>query len=266
MTKPKYSLKLGWLYPSLMSTYGDRGNVIVLSRRCEWRDIDIRVVPIDQSTDAKTLATFDFFFAGGAQDLEQSLVMENLQGEKAEILKNQIEKDIPALFVCGAPQLMGKWYEPGVGERIEGVGIFDMTTTHPGPNQPRLIGNIVATINWSHLQSPLSIGDEPYARYIIGFENHGGRTKLGKNVKSLAQILVGKGNNGEDNTEGVVYKNAIGTYLHGPLLPKNPHIADWIIHKALEIKYQKDISLEKLDNTLEYQAQKAIAKRLGVQL
>lgn len=281
--KNNYMLTIGWLYPQLMSTYGDRGNIIVLQKRCEWRGIAVQIVPIDHTTKPEVLTTIDLFFAGGAQDLEQSIVMDDLKKQKAKTLKEQIEKNIPALFVCGAPQLMGTWYEPAIGEKIDGVGIFDMTTTHPGPNRPRLIGNILAKINWSYLlgskyehterkgagSNHLRGGNEYVAsknQYMVGFENHGGRTTLGKNTRPLAHVLVGHGNNGIDKTEGVVYKNAIGTYLHGPLLPKNPHLADWAIQTSLEVKYKKEIKLEKLDNSLEYQAQRAIAKRLGVQL
>lgn len=252
-------LVIGWLYPELMSTYGDRGNITVLLKRCEWRDITVTIFPINQQTAPETLRNVDIFFAGGAQDLEQRIVMSDLKKKKGAILHEQIEADIPALFVCGAPQLMGKWYEPGVGERIEGVGIFDMTTKHPGPDKPRLIGNCVAKINSQTLEVTRDT-------YVIGFENHGGRTTLGKNVKPLATVIIGHGNNGEDHTEGMMYKNAIGTYLHGPLLPKNPVIADWLIQKSLKVKYKKHILLKKLDDTLENQAQQAIANKLGLTL
>jgi len=263
----RYALTIGWLYPKLMSTYGDRGNIIVLTKRCEWRGIDVEVVPIDQTTTDQKLVTIDLFFAGGAQDREQGIVMKDLKKGKAKILKDSIANNTPALFVCGAPQLMGKWYEPAEGERIEGVGVFDITTKHPGQNEPRLIGNIIAKINWTSLMSRGAGSLPPRGwEYIVGFENHGGRTSLGKSVKPLAKVIVGHGNNGIDKTEGMVYKNAIGTYLHGPLLPKNPHIADWIIQKALEVKYKQEIQLKELEDSLEYQAQKAIAKQLGVQL
>lgn len=252
-------LTIGWLYPELMSTYGDKGNIIILSKRCEWRNIECEIVPINDKTEAEKLKSIDLFFAGGAQDLEQSIVMKDLQKKKGRVLKEQIEANIPALFVCGAPQLMGKWYEPGKGERIDGVGIFDMTTTHPGDDQPRLIGNIIAKID----TSTLSLDEDTY---LVGFENHGGRTTLGKNTKPLANVIVGYGNNGEDKSEGMVYKNAVGTYLHGPLLPKNPKIADWLIQKALKTKYKREAPLQELNDDLENQAQSAIAKKLGITL
>lgn len=264
-----YSLTIGWLYPQLMSTYGDRGNIIVLQKRCEWRGINTTLVTIDQTTNDKSLKTIDLLFGGGAQDREQAIVMEDLY-KKKHILKTLIENNIPALFVCGAPQLFGTYYEPSVGKRIDGVGIFDMITKHPGNTKPRLIGNVTAEVIWENLQrhpgeattstrlaeakgeaqveSPKndSIASLQNDKLIVGFENHGGRTYLGKTAKPFAKIIKGFGNNGEDGTEGVVYKNAIGTYLHGPLLPRNPHIADFLIAKALEVKYKKKVILEEL--------------------
>jgi lipid II isoglutaminyl synthase (glutamine-hydrolysing) len=249
-------LKIGWLYPQLMSTYGDKGNITVLQKRCEWRGIKVEILPIDQATSDKALQSIDLLFGGGAQDREQEIVMENLK-KKKKVIKELIEKNIPALFVCGAPQLMGNYYEPSEGKRIEGLGIFDMHTQHPGPKDDRLIGNLIASI-----ENP----EEIAGVNVVGFENHGGRTILGKNVKPFAKVIKGFGNNGQDGTEGVVYKNAIGCYLHGPLLPKNPQIADYLIAKALEVKYKKEIKLDPLDDALEENAKYAIAQRLGVAL
>jgi CobQ-like glutamine amidotransferase family enzyme len=249
-------LTIGWLYPKLMSTYGDRGNVIVLQKRCEWRGIEVEVVSIDQTTTDKQIAQVDLLFGGGAQDREQEIVIEHLMKQKKAI-KALIENNVPALFVCGAPQLFGKYYEPAVGKRIEGLGIFDMHTKHPGLNKNRLIGNLIANIT-----NPEILNNQ----MIVGFENHGGRTILGKNVAPFANVLKGYGNNGKDGTEGVIYKNAIGCYLHGPLLPKNPHVADYLIGKALEVKYKKSIELKTLNDALEEQAKSAIAHRLGIRV
>lgn len=253
-------LTIGWLYPQLMSTYGDRGNILVLQKRCEWRGIKTEILEIDQSTNDKRLSTIDLLFGGGAQDREQELVMKDLYKKKHAIV-SLIENNIPSLFVCGAPQLMGQYYEPFVGKRIEGLGIFDIFTKHPGLRQNRLIGNILAKIETQNLPTPQSLIPNPY---IVGFENHGGRTFLGKKAKPFAKVIKGFGNNGEDHSEGIVYKNAIGSYLHGPLLPKNPQIADWLIAKALEVKYKKQIKLQPLDDTLEEKARHTILKRLGV--
>lgn len=256
-------LTVGWLYPELMSTYGDKGNILVLKRRCEWRNIAFSILPIDQTTKPKDIKTVDIIFGGGSQDREQEIVMRDLKGEKQEIIKEKIENNIPALFVCGSPQLMGRYYEPAVGQRIEGLGIFDMVSKNPGPDVPRCIGNTVAKVNWQHLNTILNSQFSTF-NYIVGFENHGGRSYLGKNCKPFAKVIKGYGNNGADGTEGMIYKNAIGCYFHGPLLPKNPQIADFIIQRALEVKYKTEITLQPLDDTLEQKAQEAILKRLGV--
>lgn len=256
----KQTLTIGWLYPKLMSTYGDRGNITVLQKRCEWREIGVNVLEIDETTTEKQLATVDLLFGGGAQDREQELVMRHLMKLKSGI-RRLIESSVPALFVCGSPQLFGNYYEPSEGKRIEGLGIFDMYTEHPGPKANRLIGNLIAELNTENLSNPHDL--EPNTM-LVGFENHGGRTHLGPAVKPLATVLKGFGNNGTDNSEGVIYKNALGCYLHGPLLPKNPRIADWLIAQALKKKYKTEIKLEPLDDSLEEKAKSAIAKRLGI--
>jgi lipid II isoglutaminyl synthase (glutamine-hydrolysing) len=260
----KHSLTIGWLYPDLMSTYGDRGNVICLQKRCEWRDIAVHILPIDQATTEKQIASIDLLFGGGSQDREQEIVMRDLMKKKKAIIQ-VVEAHKPALFVCGSPQIMGKFYEPGVGKRIEGLGIFDMESVHPGPDTPRCIGNIVARVQLHNLL-PSEKQHTAMQPLIVGFENHGGRTYLGRNAKPFAHVIKGYGNNGKDHTEGVVYKNAIGCYFHGPLLPKNPFIADHLIATALKIKYKTTIALDPLDDTLETQARDAIVKRLGVEL
>lgn len=261
----RYQLTIGWLYPDLMSTYGDRGNILVLQKRCAWRGIEVKTLPITPKTTNNELKTVNLLFGGGAQDREQDIVMRDLKGAKGNIIKDLIDRNIPALFVCGSPQLMGKYYEPSAGNRIEGLGIFDMVTHHPGPENDRLIGNVVAKVNWDNLDvhsSQLTA----HSKYIVGFENHGGRTTLGPSVKPFAQVVIGNGNNGQDGTEGAVYNNAIGCYFHGPLLPKNPHIADFLIQKALEVKYKKEITLQPLYDELEQQAHQAIVKKLGVKI
>jgi lipid II isoglutaminyl synthase (glutamine-hydrolysing) len=279
----KYNLTIGWLYPDLMSTYGDRGNIIALTKRCEWRGIKVNIVPIDQTTLNSQLSTLNLLFGGGAQDREQEIVMRDLHQKKKSI-QNLIESNIPALFVCGAPQLIGKYYEPSEGKRIEGLGIFDMVSKHPGPNKPRLIGDVAAEVYWENLSYSSSeeqsdesrISQLPHKgasffepsrlnnKLIVGFENHGGRTYLGTNAKPFAKVIKGFGNNGNDSTEGVVYKNAIGCYLHGPLLPKNPQIADFLITKALEVKYKEEIKLQPLDDSLEEKAQQAMLTKLNI--
>lgn len=268
-------LTVGWLYPDLMSTYGDRGNIVVLKKRMAWRGSTLKILPITTETTVKELESLDLIFGGGAQDREQEIVMRDLKKAKGEHIRSLIEKGTPALFVCGAPQLMGKFYEPAVGERIEGLGIFDMETRNPGPEAPRLIGNVIAEVQWRNFTHPVISNDSERSRdfssqaprndnIIVGFENHGGRTYLGKNAKPFAKVIKGNGNNSEDGTEGVVYKNAIGCYFHGPLLPKNPMIADWLLKTALEKKYNEAVELEDLDDALETKARQAVMKKLGV--
>lgn len=277
---------VGWLYPELMSTYGDRGNIICMKKRCEWRDIEFEVVAIDQNTTESDFKRISMIFGGGSQDRQQEIVMRDLK-DKKDVIKDKIENGTPALFVCGSPQLMGKYYEPAEGQRIDGVGVFDMVSKHPGKGAQRCIGNIVAEVNWESLDvkglrrsyrssskvssdvtssENVSLNNSAEQKYIVGFENHGGRTYLGEKVKPFAKVIKGYGNNGEDGTEGVVYKNAIGCYFHGPLLPKNPHIADWIIQKTLEVAYQESVTLESLDDTLEWQAHRFMVDRLAKDL
>ncbi len=243
-----HRLIIGWLYPELMSTYGDRGNIFVLTKRCEWRGIDVTVVPIAFKTTTGAIESCDLIFGGGAQDRQQGIAIDDLL-KKAPVLKKLFDRGVPGLFVCGAPQLLGHYYMTGDGTKLTGLGIFDMVSKHFGKSKPRCIGNTIGDIGEEFRVQGLG-----YRNTIVGFENHGGRTYLGKGVKPFAKVIKGCGNNGEDGTEGAVYKNCIATYSHGPFLPKNPHIADWLIAKALEVKYGKKIDLKPLDDTLEWQA------------
>ncbi len=256
------NLKIGWLYPSLMSTYGDRGNVICLARRCEWRGLGAQIVPLDLNAPVEELGAVDICVGGGAQDREQELVMRDLRGAKADALREKIEAGTPGVFTCGAPQLLGHYYEPAQGRRIAGLGLFDFASVHPGPDARRCIGNLVFQVTAPRLVSDLvEAGDD--ARYVIGFENHGGRTFLG-NVEPLGRVVRGYGNNGQDGTEGAFYRHALATYAHGPLLPKNPFLADWLIRIALFEKYGTEVPLAPLDDALAEQARRALFKRLRV--
>lgn len=250
-----YELKIAWLYPDLMSTYGDRGNVIVLQKRCQWRDIGAEVVPITFESRIANLESCDLIFMGGAQDRQQKLAGEDFLKRKGPVVKKMVESGIPALFVCAAYQFVGHYYKPYQGEKIPGAGIFDLVTEHPGDQAKRMIGNVVA-----ELINPV----EHAGQTIVGFENHGGRTTLGPKMKPLARVIRGGGNNGEDGFEGAAYKNAIGSYFHGPLLPKNPAIADWLITKSIEKKYKKLITLLPLDDSEGDKARQHIIKSLGV--
>lgn len=247
-----HSLTIGWLYPELMSTYGDYGNIIVLQRRCEWRGINVEIVHLSLG---QWPSHVDLLFMGGAQDKEQQIVSDDLtkhKKQKTEKLKNMIEDRTPGLYICGAYQFLGQYYKAADWTKIPGLGIFDMYTQHPGEHKNRLIGDIVIQPNEQFSQSR-----------FVGFENHGGRTYLGKNAQPFAKVLKGYGNNGEDSTEGIIYKKSIGSYLHGPLLPKNPEIADWLILKALERRYDQTIVLTNLDDSFENTARKMVIGKIG---
>ncbi|WP_414623528.1 type 1 glutamine amidotransferase [Calothrix sp. CCY 0018] len=261
----KFELTIGWLYPTLMSTYGDRGNVIVIERRTQWRGYDVKVVPLDQNSTADDIRSVDVIVGGGAQDRQQEIVMRDLQGAKADAMREKLDNGTPGVFTCGSPQLLGHYYEPGLGQRIEGLGILDLVSVHPGENTRRCIGNLVIEVTASKLAKDLKEMLGGATPYLIGFENHGGRTKLGK-VEALGKVVYGLGNNGEDGTEGAFYQNAIATYSHGPLLPKNPVVADWLIQTALRNKYQEPVSLTPLDDTLAIQGREAMLKRLNVDI
>ena len=252
-------LTIGWVYPDLMSTYGDRGNIEVLLKRCQRREIDISIERINIDSEIDKLNSCNLIFMGGEQDRQQKLVGKDFISVKGPIIKKLLDKGIPALFVCAAYQFVGHYYQPYQGEKIMGAGIFDLYTEHLGDQAKRLVGNVVAEIIPN---TEFTIFNK--SKMIVGFENHGGRTYLGKGLRPFAKVIKGYGNNGEDGEEGAIYKNAIGSYFHGPILPKNPHIADWLIKKALIVKYQKEIEFKPLDDTLEWQAHNFILKRFGL--
>ncbi len=256
----KLFLKIGWLYPDLMSTYGDRGNITCIIKRCEWRGIKTQIIKIQKDISLDELNKVDLIFGGGAQDRQQEIVMSDLIGTKANILKKLINSGIPALFVCGSPQLMGNYYQTADGKIIKGLGIFNIITKNPSYNKKRFIGNVVAEVLLNNLDKKFL---NPFIKrlIIVGFENHGGRTYLLKDTKPLARVIKGYGNNGEDKTEGIIYKNALGTYMHGPFLSKNPEITDYLIEKSLLIKYKKYIRLTKLNDNLEFEAKKSIINK-----
>ena len=269
----RYSLIIGWLYPELMNIYGDRGNIITLVKRCEWRGIKAKVVELNPEFDQKLLATCNLLVMGGAQDRQQTIVNTDLKKKKLA-LTDVIEKGIPGLYVCGGFQFLGKYYKEADGTIIDGLDIFDLYTENPGPSVPRLIGNIAVQPNFDILRViPIRSG-ESRSKFstssnnksvIVGFENHGGRTYLGKKIDPMGKVIKGFGNNGNDQTEGAKYKNSFGTYMHGPVLPKNPHFADYLLKLALERKYP-NIELQVLDDTLEWQALSTIAKRLRIEI
>ncbi|HEY4037012.1 MAG TPA: hypothetical protein VGL94_23895 [Ktedonobacteraceae bacterium] len=217
------TLTLGHLYPDQLNLYGDRGNILTLRRRCQLRGIELRVVGLGIG-DALAPDEYDMLFIGGGQDKEQAPVAQDLHEMKGIGLWAAIEDDMPVLAVCGGFQLLAHYYRPAEGPDMQGLGVFDAWTIHKGARTARCIGDIA--IRWN-------------GQTLVGFENHGGRTYLGT-AKPLGKVLKGNGNNAEDYTEGAIYRNAYGTYLHGSLLPKNPHFADYLIKLALQRKYRSE--------------------------
>ena len=234
-------ITIGHLYPDLLNLYGDRGNIQCLMKRCLWRGIEAETIAFELG-DKIDFSKLDIVLLGGGSDREQMLVCEKLK-EIQKDFKAYVEDNGVVIAICGGYQLLGNYYKTDQG-MIEGLKLVDMSTEQ---GKGRLIGNIV-------MQSDLF--DMP----IVGFENHGGRTTIGNN-KALGKVLSGYGNDGQSGEEGVVYKNVIGTYLHGPLLPKNPQLAYILISRALEKKYGKKIELEKLDDSEEQEANSYIFHR-----
>lgn len=252
-----YKLKIAWLYPELMSTYGDRGNVIVLQKIAESNGIEVEIMRIDQNLNSQisNLKSADLIFMGGAQDLQQEIVNKDLLENKGTILKQMIEDGTPGLYICGAFQFLGKYYKDAYGTKIEGLGVFDMYT-ESYKNKPRLIGNCVIEPKFSILNSQIS-------NLMVGFENHGGRTFLSDKSQAFATVKKGFGNNGKDKTEGIHYKNSIGTYLHGPILPSNPELAVYLLEVAYENKYGEKIDI-KFNDVLSKKARLILLKRFGI--
>jgi len=229
-------LRLLALYPEQMNIYADRGNILFLQRRCEWRGIDF-VHASAGPGEAFDPATHDFIYLGGGQDRDQRAVAADMVESKRDALASATEAGAVMLAVCGGYQLLGGSYQLG-GESLPGLGLVDLETVRsPGP---RLIGNVAIEVDF---------GSGPQT--LAGFENHGGRTHLGPGATPLGKVIKGFGNNGEDGFEGVRHNNLIGTYLHGPLLPKNAWLADHLISLALERRYGDRPRLEPLEDSLE---------------
>jgi lipid II isoglutaminyl synthase (glutamine-hydrolysing) len=240
-------LRIVHLYPDLMSVYGDRGNVLTLARRAEWRgyDVEVQELSLGDRLDPREV---DLVFFGGGQDREQAVVSPDFLEQKAEAVREAVEDGAALLSVCGGYQLLGTSYTTVDGQELPGAGLLDIRSI-PGPR--RHIGNVL-------IDSDL----EGQPRTLVGFENHSGRTYLGPGMQPLGKTIVGAGNNGEDRTEGAVYKAAIGCYLHGSLLPKNPWLADRLLRHALRRRLQDDVELAPLDDKLEEQAHDAVARRV----
>ena len=241
MNKP--TLRVCALYPDLMNIYADRGNIAVLRARCEWRGLGFQLSAsgLGESLDPESA---DLFYMGGGQDRDQAAVARDMVATKRDALHAAADRDAVVLAVCGGYQLLGHSYQMG-DEELPGAGLVDLRTGRE--EGPRLIGNCA-------IEADIGGGK----RVIAGFENHGGRTHLGSGEQPLGRVLRGHGNNGDDGFEGVRRRNVIGTYLHGPLLPKNVWLADRLIELSLGIE------LEPLDDTVEEAAHRSARRAAGL--
>ena len=254
------TLDICHLYPDLMDTYGDKGNIITIVKRCQWRGIKVNVVNISIDQSLSTF-DFDFYFFGGGQDRAQTIVGKDLQ-TKSKNLKKAIDNEVVLLSICGGYQLLQKYFKTLNGNMIKGIGLFNAYTIG---STTRMMQNLLIEIN-PEIKEKIEASYQTIKQSnnltmnLVGFENHSGKTYLGSGIQPLGKVLIGAGNNGKDKTEGAIYKNAFGCYLHGSLLPKNPHFADYLISKALERRYGI-VKLKPLDDTFEWQAHKSAIKR-----
>ncbi|MCX6806392.1 MAG: glutamine amidotransferase [Candidatus Saccharibacteria bacterium] len=234
------AIKIAHLYPERMSIYGDFGNVLVLSQRMNWRGIKNEVVSIEVGD--KLPKDIDMIFIGGGQDKGQVVVAEDLMAKSSQI-KDFAESGGPLLSVCGGYQLLGEYFISSDYGQIQGIGLFNVISK---ATETRMIGNIL-------------VQSEKFGQ-LVGFENHSGATEFIGRAQPLGVVKKGFGNNPDDKLEGVIYKNAIGTYLHGSFLPKNPKVADWLIRQAIKYSGQ-NIKLKELNDELENSARKNAARK-----
>lgn len=240
-------IKIAHLFPDLLNIYGDRGNILTISRRCSWRGIEVEIFEpgLDDDIDPEK---YDFYFMGGGQDQQQITVAARLR-EIAPQIKEAVESGAVILAICGGYQLLGHYYQPFNGDKLEGISVIDAYTV---AGNTRFIGNVTIELDESFDIKP---------KTLVGFENHSGLTYLSDSIKPFGKVIVGNGNNGKDSTEGAVYKHVYGTYLHGSLLPKNPHFADLLIMQALSRRYGQ-VVLDPLEDTVELQAHdKAVGRK-----
>jgi lipid II isoglutaminyl synthase (glutamine-hydrolysing) len=246
MVEPESTLRVCALYPELMNIYADRGNLLLLQRRCTWRGIGFALSASGLGDELDPDAA-DLFYIGGGQDRDQRLCARDLAGPKREAVHAAADRGAAILAVCGGYQLLGDSYRLG-DETLPGVGLVELETVRA--DGPRLIGNAAIEVELEPGQP----------RVLAGFENHGGRTRLGAGARPLGRVLRGHGNNGSDGHEGVRAGNVIGTYLHGPLLPKNAWFADWLIAAALGL----DRPLTPLDDRMEDAAHAEARRAAGL--
>ncbi|MHB1452893.1 MAG: type 1 glutamine amidotransferase [Saccharofermentanales bacterium] len=244
MTNSDMKLSICHLYPEQLNLYGDRGNILTLQKRCEWRGIGVAVTALGAGGDFDAGA-YDIVFLGGGQDFEQGLIKDDLIHAKGDTIRAAVDAGVVFLCICGGYQMMGEYYIDQSGKRLECLDAIPVRTE---TGKRRLIGNVVC-----ESEELLSLGKDPV---LVGFENHSGRTFLMEGARPLATIKKGFGNNGSDGTEGARYKNVYCTYMHGSFLPKNPEMADELIFRALNRKYGVPVQLAKLDDKFEINARR----------
>ncbi|MBO5136056.1 MAG: glutamine amidotransferase [Clostridia bacterium] len=238
-----YKLKIVHLFPDFLNLYGDKGNIEAMRKRLEWRDVEAEVCFCTEGNEEIDFENTDIFVLGGGSDREQETVRQKLM-EKKDAFKDYAEKGGVILAICGGFELLGNTIRKGE-EETECLGILDIETDIAEDGK-RFTGNII--IENSELGK------------IVGFENHSGRMNIKDNTP-LGKVITGKGNDGKSGAEGVIYKNVFGTYLHGPLLPKNPNLCDYILNRALKRKYEDFMGLMPLGDRLEDKARRYIIKR-----
>ncbi|MCA9379663.1 glutamine amidotransferase [Candidatus Dojkabacteria bacterium] len=264
MYNDKHKLKFVHLYPEEMNIYGDMGNVLTLKKRCEWRGIEFEITNINLNSNK--FEQGDIYFMGGGQDNDMYKVFEDLQKYKNTFLNDEIANNKQFLLICGGFQLFGKYFIDFQGRQISGLGILPLETKAPSDNlHDRCLGNLVTEINPNLIEEVNKYYGKKSSNYLVGFENHGGQTYFtDDSVSPLGKVIIGSGNNSKEMIEGVFYKNIIGSYMHGSLLPKNPHLADFIIGRALFRKYGESFQLTTLNDSVEWNSHKAILNKMGV--
>lgn len=237
-------IRVAHLYPSLMNIYADRGNIICLAQQCRWRGLDFVVDEFGPGEEPRW-SDYDFFYLGGGQDREQLLVCRDLAVKGAGLIE-AVNGGAVLLAICGGYQLLGEYYRTASGDTMEGIGLFSAYTV---AGRKRCIGNVAVE---AELDGKRVI--------LAGFENHSGKTYISEGQTPLGRVLSGYGNNAEDGTEGIMYRNAIGTYLHGPLLPKNSELTDFLLEQCLRHRYGPQAGLAPLEHSLEEAAHEAALK------
>lgn len=243
------TLKICHLYPDTLNLYGDRGNILCMKKRMEWRGLPVEIAEISVGEQFDPY-DYDIYFIGGGQDFEQEVLLKDLAGEKGAAIKRAVDEEKVFLTICGGYQILGNYYKTWDGVQCDFLGAIDVYTVG---EKKRMVGDFM-----------FQLSEEDGGSIVTGFENHSGKTYLGKDVRPLGKILRGHGNNGEDGTEGARFKNVFASYSHGPLLPKNPKLCDFILKTALARK-DPNISLKALDDTFENRAAAFMEKRLSAE-